>query len=198
MSLHSPLGVRDNDASCSLWATQWLLGGSGTIFYPRLHQRARWCPVASEGVSGHVSRGLGTSLAMGESWFCGTEGDLGQHVHDGLLSCCLEGECTPMPTGARHNNRLNDIVSVAQDIPLADVEFCPPINCDPSPNHDTSTSLMVVCDHGWRLVTLPSSTTNPLPPIMKMETLWTLWADPWPFPAELDLTQLTELCLVLG
>ena len=66
--------------------------------------------------------------------------------------------CIPLPTGVGHNRRLNDIVSVVEpsDIPLTDVEFCPLSHGDPSPNNDTSTSIAVVCDHGWRLVTLPS------------------------------------------
>ena len=55
----------------------------------------------------------------------------------------LKDECIPMPSDVGHNNRLDDIVSVAQasDIPLADVECCPPSHGDPFPNHDTSTSL---------------------------------------------------------
>ena len=75
----------------------------------------------------------------------------------------LKDECIPMPSDVGHNNRLNDIVSVAQasDIPLADMEFCSPSHGDPSPNHDTATSRMVVCDHSWRLVTLPSSNAKP-------------------------------------
>ena len=68
-----------------------------------------------------------------------------------------------MPTGVGHNNRLKVVVSVVEpsDIPPADVEFCPPGHGDPSPNHDTSTSTAVVCDYGWRLVTLSRSTPNP-------------------------------------
>ena len=52
----------------------------------------------------------------------------------------LKDECIPMPSDVGHNNRLNDIVSVAQasDIPLADMEFCSPSHGDPSPNHDLS------------------------------------------------------------
>ena len=76
-----------------------------------------------------------------------------------------------MPTGVGHSNGLNDIVCVVEpcDIPLADAELCLPSHGDPFPNHDTSTSIAVVCDHGWRLVTLSSSTSNPLPSIMKIE-----------------------------
>ena len=63
----------------------------------------------------------------------------------------LQDERIPMPTGVGHNNRLHDTVSVLQpsDIPLADVEFCPPSHDDPSPNHDTPTFMgEVVCDRG--------------------------------------------------
>ena len=92
----------------------------------------------------------------------------------GFCTVVLKNECVPMPTGVGHNNnRLKDIVSVVEpsDILLADVEFCPPRYGDPFPNHDTSTSMAVVCDHGWRLVTLPSSTPNTLPAIVKIENL---------------------------
>ena len=77
----------------------------------------------------------------------------------------LKDECIPVPTVVGRNNRLNDLVSVVEpsDIPLVDVEFCPPSHGDPFPNHDISTSVAIVCDHGWRLVTLPSSTSTPLP-----------------------------------
>ena len=85
----------------------------------------------------------------------------------------LKGECIPVRTGIGHNIRLNDIVSVVKpsEIPLADMEFCPPSHCDPSPNLDTSTSVAVMCNHGWRLVTLPSLIPNTLLPIMKIETV---------------------------
>ena len=65
----------------------------------------------------------------------------------------LKDDCIPVQTGVGHN-RLDDIVSVVEpgDIPLADVEFCPPSHGDSSPNHDTSTSIAVVCDRGWGLV----------------------------------------------
>ena len=78
-----------------------------------------------------------------------------------------------MPRVVGHNNRLNDIVSVVEpsDVPLADVDFCLSTHGDPSPNHDISTSIAVVRDHGWRLVTLPSSTPNTLPAIVKIENL---------------------------
>ena len=81
-------------------------------------------------------------------------------MHDGLDS-----------TGAGHNNKLNGIVSVVEpsDVLLADVELYPPGHGDPFPNHDTSTSIAVVCDHGWRLVTLPTLTPNLLLSIMKIE-----------------------------
>ena len=117
--------------------------------------------MACEDVSGQVSRGcpinvqletgLGTSLAMGESRFCKTVCDLGQHVHDGLLHCRLKkNECIPMPTGVGHNNRFDDVVSVVQpsDISLADAEFRRPSHGDSSPKHDTSSSIAAVCDHG--------------------------------------------------
>ena len=83
----------------------------------------------------------------------------------------LKDECIRTPMGVGHNNRLNDIVSVVEpnDIPLADVEFCSPSHSDPSPKPDNPISREVVCDHGWRLVTLPSSTTNPLPSTMNIE-----------------------------
>ena len=68
-----------------------------------------------------------------------------------MCSCIvvLKDDCIPMPTGVRHN-RLDDVVFVLMlsDIPLADVEFCLPSHGGPSPNHDTSTSIAVVCDHG--------------------------------------------------
>ena len=82
-------------------------------------------------------------------------------------------ECIPMLMGVGHNNRLTYIISVVEpsDIPLADVEFCPPSHGDPSPNHDTTTSTAVVRNPGWRLVTLPNSTPNPLSTIMKIKTL---------------------------
>ena len=69
----------------------------------------------------------------------------------GACIVVLKDECTPMPTGVGHNNRLNDIVSGIEpgDVPLADVEFCPPSHDDPSPNHDTPTFMgEVVCDRG--------------------------------------------------
>ena len=83
----------------------------------------------------------------------------------------LKDECIPMPTGVGHSNRLSDIVSVEElsDVPLTAVEFCPSSHGDPTPKEDTSTSTAFACDLGWRLVTLPSSTPNPLLPIMKIE-----------------------------
>ena len=89
----------------------------------------------------------------------------------GSCVVALKNEFFSMPTGVGHNDRLNDIVSVVEpsDIPLADVEFCPPSHGDPSPNHDTSTSIAVVCDHGWRLGTLPGLMPNPLLPITKIQ-----------------------------
>ena len=91
----------------------------------------------------------------------------------GSVNVVLKDGCIRLLTGSGHRNRLNDIVSVVElrNISLADVEFCPPSQGDPSPNHDTSTSIAVVCDHGWRLVTLPSSTPNFLLPIMKIDTV---------------------------
>ena len=79
----------------------------------------------------------------------------------------LKDERIPMLTDVGHNNLLDDIVSVVEpsDIPLAYLEFCP------LPNRDAFTSIANVCDLGWRLVTLSRSTPNPLPPIMKIETL---------------------------
>ena len=55
----------------------------------------------------------------------------------------LKDKYIPMPTGVGHNSSLSDIVYVVEpsDIPLADVECCPPSHGDPFPNHDTSTSL---------------------------------------------------------
>ena len=80
----------------------------------------------------------------------------------------LKDDCIPMPSGVGHNDRLKDIVFVVpSDILLADVEFCPPSHGDSSLNHDTSISIAVVCDHGLRLVTLPSSTPNLVRPITK-------------------------------
>ena len=72
----------------------------------------------------------------------------------GSCIAVLKDECIPMPTGVGHNNKFDDVVSVAEpsDSPLADVEFCPPSLGDPSRNHDTSTSIAVVCDRGWGLV----------------------------------------------
>ena len=90
-----------------------------------------------------------------------------------MSSCIvLKDEYTPTD-GVMHNNRLNDIVSVVEpnDILLADVEYCPPSYGDPTPNHDTSTYMVVMYDHGLRLITLPSSTPNSLLPIMKIETV---------------------------
>ena len=82
-----------------------------------------------------------------------------------MRSCIviLKEECIPMPTGFGHNNSLNGIISVAQpsDILLADVESCPPTHGDPSQNDETSASVAVMCNHGWRLVTLPRSMPNP-------------------------------------
>ena len=99
----------------------------------------------------------------------------------------LKDDCIPMPSGVGHNDRLKDIVSVVQpsDIPLADVEFCPPSHGDPSSNCDTSNSIAVVCDHGWRQVTLCSSTPNRLLPIVKIASL-TLDH----FRAEVEVTEL--------
>ena len=95
-----------------------------------------------------------------------------------LDSTCKMGSCTgvlrdeyiPVPTGLGYNNRLKDILSVVEpsDIPLADVEFCPPSHGDPSQNHDTSTSIAVMCNHCWRLGMLPTLMPDPLPPIMKI------------------------------
>ena len=80
-------------------------------------------------------------------------------VLDNMFTMCscfvvLKDDCIPVPTGVGHNNRLNDIVSVVEprDIPLVDVEFYLPSRGDPYPNHDTSISIAVVCDHGWRPV----------------------------------------------
>ena len=114
---------------------------------------------------------MGTLLAMGESRFCETTSDFGQHVHDGLVHVVLKDECIPVPTGKGHVIRLTDFVSVIEpsDISLADVKFCLPSHGDPHSNHDIFTCVAVVCDHGWRLLTLPSSTPNLLPPIMKIE-----------------------------
>ena len=92
----------------------------------------------------------------------------------GSCTVVLKDECISMPTGIEHNKKLNSIVCVVEpsDIPLVDVQFCPPSHGDPSPNDDTSNG-----DHGLRLVTLPSSTPNPLPPIMKIENEFRLvWA----------------------
>ena len=88
----------------------------------------------------------------------------------GSCTVVLKDECIPMPTDIGHNNRLNNIASVVEptDIPLADVEFCPPSHADSFLNHDTSTSIAARCNHGWRL---PNPTPNLLPPIMKTETL---------------------------
>ena len=104
---------------------------------------------------------------------CETAGDLDNTCTMVSRIFVLKDECIPMPTGVGNNNRLNDVVAVVEpcDIPLADEEFCPPSHGDPSQNHDTSTSIAVVCDHGWRLVSLPSSTPNPLLPIMKIDTV---------------------------
>ena len=93
-------------------------------------------------------------------------------MHDGFCIVVMKDERISMPTVVGHNNWLSGIVSAVEpsDIPLADVEFCPPSHGDPSPNYATSISIAVVCDHGCRLVTLPCSTSNPLPPTIKIET----------------------------
>ena len=95
---------------------------------------------------------------MGESLFSNLQVILDNTYSIGSCIVVLKNECILMPTGVGHNSRLNDVVSVTElsDIPLTDVEFCPLSHGDPSPNNDTSTSIAVVCDHGWRLVTLPS------------------------------------------
>ena len=97
------------------------------------------------------------------------------------------GSCTvvskdariPMPTDVRYSDRLNDIVSVVEpsDIPLTDVEFCCPSHGDPSTNHDTRTSIAVLCHHGWGLGTFLNSTPNPLPPVMKIENEFRLFRE---------------------
>ena len=94
----------------------------------------------------------------------------------GSFIVILTDECIPMLTSVGHNSRLNDIVTVVElvtvvepsDIPLADMEFCLSSHGDPCPNHDTSTSIADVWDHGWRLVMLLSLMPNPLPPTMKI------------------------------
>ena len=135
-----------------------------------VHQRAWWCAVTCKAVSGPVSRGcpthfqletgLGTSLTMGESLFSNLQVILDNTYSIGSCIVVLKNECIPMPTGVGHNSRLSDVVSVTElsDIPLTDVEVSSPNHDDAAQNRDNSVSIAVLCNHGWRLVTLPSST----------------------------------------
>ena len=89
----------------------------------------------------------------------------------GSCTVVLKDECVPMAMSVRHYNSLSEIAFVLEpsDILLADVEFCPPGHSNSSPNNDTSISIEVVCNHGWRMVTFPTSKPNPWPPIIKIE-----------------------------
>ena len=100
-----------------------------------------WSALASSLMSGWVlwshrgtrflvmsqKRSVGTALAMGESWFSQTAGELGQHVPNGVFRCLADGH--------RAQQQANDTVSLVEpsDISLADVELCPPPPPPPPP-----------------------------------------------------------------
>ena len=179
-----------------------------------INKRACWRPVACEPVSrGHptnvqLGTGWGTSLALGEPWFGETAGDLGQHMHDWLLHCHLEIYIyiyiyIYMLTGIGHNNRLDDIISVLSPVtfPWQTWGFrlpLPVIVIPPQTKTLLSPPLWIYvqpCLETGNYV--PSLALNPLPTIMKIKTLWILWADPWPCHDKVEVTWLSEDCLVL-
>ena len=63
----------------------------------------------------------------------------------GSCTGVLRDEYIPVPTGVGYNNRLKDILSVVEpsDIPLADVEFCPPSLYDSFPAAEDRKSINV-------------------------------------------------------
>ena len=62
---------------CELVDVLWLVRPSPDTFPRMSHKRS-------------IGDRSGDFVAIGESWFCEIAGDLGQHVHDGLLHCRLE------------------------------------------------------------------------------------------------------------
>ena len=78
---------------------------------------------------------------------------------------------TEVSIASRASNTLSDIVSVVElsDIPLADVEFCPPSHGDPVPYKPWQFHVSGRVRSWLEVGNLPSSTPNPLPPIMNIE-----------------------------
>ena len=175
-----PQGMPDENTSFSWWAAQWLLGDLVPFlleYMSKLSDVLWLVKLSPDTYPKNVPQMFNWWQVWGLCWSWESHDSVKlQVILDntcmmGSVNVVLKDGCIPLLTGSGHRNQLNYIVSVVElrNIPLADVEFCPPSQGDPSPNHDTSTSIAVMCNHGWRLVTLPSSTPNPLPPIMKIE-----------------------------
>ena len=174
------LGIWHNNTSCPWRGAQLLFFGSGPILLECISELVDvlWLARPSPDLSPKdVPQMFSWRQIWGLCWLWDSLilqnlGDLQQHVDDDLLHCCLDRWMHSHAYRHRAHQKAewHCLHGRAQwHSPAAEVEFCPPSHSDSFTNHDTSTSIVVVCNHGWRLIMLPSSTPNPLLPIMKIE-----------------------------